>query len=58
MTKHEPNRLRADTTRSPWPSSAASAVKTAAMPVAVAKQAGAPSISRSRSSNVVTVGLP
>ena len=58
MTKHEPNRPRALTTRSPWPSSAASATKTAAMPEAVAKQASAPSSSRIRSSNIATVGLP
>ncbi len=57
-TKHEPNRLRAATSRSPAPSSAPSEVNTAAMPVAVAKQACAPSSSRSRSSNIETVGLP
>ncbi len=58
MTKHEPKRARDDTTRSPWPSSAASATKTADMPDPVAKQASAPSIWRSRSSNIATVGLP
>ncbi|CNH68977.1 Uncharacterised protein [Mycobacterium tuberculosis] len=57
-TKHDPNRLRAATNRSPAPSNAPSEVNTAAMPLAVAKAAGAPSISRSRSSNIVTVGLP
>ena len=57
-TKHDPNRLRAATSRSPAASSAPSEVKTAAMPVAVAKHAGAPSISRSRSSNIEIVGLP
>ena len=57
-TKHEPNRLRAATSRSPAPSSAPSEVNTAAMPVAVANAAGAPSISRSRSSNIEIVGLP
>ncbi len=57
-TKHEPNRLRAATSRSPAPSSAPSEVNTAAMPLAVANAAGAPSISRSRSSNTDTVGLP
>ena len=56
--KHDPNRLRAATSRSPAPSSAPSDVNTAAMPVAVAKHAGAPSISRSRSSNIEIVGLP
>ena len=57
-TKHDPNRLRAATNRSPAASSAPSEVKTAAIPVAVAKHAGAPSISRSRSSNIEIVGLP
>ena len=57
-TKHEPNRLRAATSRSPVASSAPSEVNTAAIPVAVAKAAGAPSISLSRSSNMVIVGLP
>ena len=57
-TKHEPNRLRAATNRSPAASSAPSEVNTAAMPLAVANAAGAPSISRNRSSNIVTVGLP
>jgi hypothetical protein len=33
-------------------------VKTAAIPLAVANAAGAPSINRSRSSNMLTVGLP
>ena len=42
----------------PGRSSAASATKTAAMPEAVAKHASAPSICRSRSSNIATVGLP
>ena len=58
MTKHEPKRARDETTRSPWPSSAASATKTADMPEPVAKHASAPSIWRSRSSNIATVGLP
>ena len=58
MTKHEPNSARELTIRSPWPQSAASATNTAAMPLAVAKQASAPSTSRSRSSNIRTVGLP
>ena len=59
MTKHEPNSPRElTTTRSPWPSRAASATKTADMPEAVAKQASAPSSSRIRSSNIATVGLP
>ena len=58
MTKHDPNNPREDTTRSPWPSSAASATKTADIPDAVAKHASAPSSSLSRCSNMVTVGLP
>ena len=57
-TKHEPKRARAATTRSPWPSSAPSATKTADMPEPVAKHASAPSSCRSRSSNIATVGLP
>jgi hypothetical protein len=57
-TKHDPNRLRAATNRSPAPSSAPSEVNTAAIPEAVANAAGAPSISRSRSSNIEIVGLP
>ena len=57
-TKQDPNRLRAATNRSPAASSAPSEVNTAAMPLAVANAAGAPSIRRSRSSNMVTVGLP
>jgi len=57
-TKHEPNRLRAATSRSPAPSSAPNDVKTAAIPLAVANAAGAPSINRNRSSNMLTVGLP
>ncbi len=57
-TKHEPNRLRAATSRSPAPSSAPSEVNTAAIPDAVANAAGAPSMSRSRSSNIEMVGLP
>jgi hypothetical protein len=57
-TKHEPNRLREATSRSPAPSSAPSEVNTAAMPLAVAKAAGAPSSRRNRSSNIDTVGLP
>lgn len=57
-TKHDPNRLREATSRSPAASSAPSEVNTAAMPLAVAKAAGAPSMRRNRSSNIVTVGLP
>ncbi len=57
-TKQEPNRLRAATSRSPAFSSAPSAVNTADMPLAVPKHASAPSIRRSRSSNIFTVGLP
>ena len=58
MTKQEPKSPREDTTRSPCPSRAASATKTAAIPEAVAKHASAPSSRRSRSSNIATVGLP
>ena len=36
----------------------AKGVNTAAMPLAVANAAGAPSIRRNRSSNILTVGLP
>src|SRR6185437_6451314 len=57
-TKHDPNKLRDATNRSPAPSSAPSEVNTAAMPLAVANAAGAPSSRRNRSSNIVTVGLP
>ena len=57
-TKHEPNRLRAATSRSPAPSRAPSAVNTAAIPLAVAKAAGASSMRRNRSSNMEMVGLP
>ena len=48
--RHDPVALRR--------SSAASATKTADIPDAVAKHASAPSSRRSRSSNIVTVGLP
>ena len=54
---HDPNSARAATTRSPafrWDSIAAF---TAAMPVAVVRQASAPSIRHSRSSSIVSVGL-
>ena len=58
MTKHDPNSARELTSRSPWPQRAARATHTAAIPLAVAKQASAPSTSRIRSSNIRTVGLP
>ena len=58
MMKHDPNSAREATTRSPVSRIAISELKTAAMPLAVAKQSSAPSISRRRSSKVVTVGLP
>ncbi|MNI64940.1 hypothetical protein D3C73_1204150 [compost metagenome] len=58
ITKQEPNRERAATTRSPAASRAPKAVKTADMPDAVAKHASVPSSSRSRSWNVATEGLP
>ena len=57
-TKHEPNRLRPATNRSPAFSSAPNEVNTAAMPDAVANAAGAPSMRRSRSSNIAMVGFP
>ena len=53
----EPNSARDATTRSPAFSCASSAAFTAAMPVAVVRQASAPSISASRSSSMVRVGL-
>ena len=58
ITKQEPNRERAATTRSPAASSAPSAVNTADMPDAVAKHASVPSSRRSRSWKVATDGLP
>ena len=58
ITMQEPKRARLATMRSPLPHSAASAMKTADTPVEVAKHASAPSSSRSRSSNIATVGLP
>ncbi len=58
MTKHDPNNAREATIRSPAPQRAASATKTADIPDAVPKHAWAPSSSRSRSSNIATVGLP
>ncbi len=57
MTRLEPKSARPATTLLPCSTSAASEVNTADMPVAVAEQAGAPSSSRSRSSNVATVGF-
>ncbi len=58
MTKQEPKSARELTSRSPWPHRAASATQTAAIPLAVAKQASAPSTRRIRCSNIRTVGLP
>ena len=58
MTWQEPKSSRLATTRSPAPSKAPRAVKTAAMPVAVANAAGAPSRADMRCSNMRTVGLP
>jgi hypothetical protein len=58
MTKQEPNNAREATIRSPAPQRAARATKTADMPDEVPKHASAPSISRNRSSNIATVGLP
>ncbi len=58
ITKQEPNSAREATRREPLPHSAASATNTADMPELVAKHASAPSICRSRSWNIATVGLP
>ena len=58
ITKHEPNSALEDTSRDPLPHSAANATNTADMPDDAAKQSSAPSIWRSRSSNMATVGLP
>jgi len=58
MTKQDPKSPRELASLSPSPTSAASETKTADMPEAVAKHASAPSSSRSRSSNIETVGLP
>ena len=54
----EPNRAREATTRSPALRWLSSAEDTAAMPVAVTRQASAPSSSARRVSSAVTVGLP
>ncbi len=53
----EPNKARAATTRSPVFKALSMAPCTAAMPVAVQRQASAPSISASRASSIATVGL-
>ena len=58
MTLHEPKSARPATIRSPAETTEAREANTAAMPLAVAMQASAPSSRRSRSSNIVTVGLP
>ncbi len=58
MILQEPNSARQATTRSPAVSWQASAAKTAAMPLAVPRQASAPSSRARRSSNTPTVGLP
>jgi hypothetical protein len=57
IAKQEPKRLRAATTRSPARTSARRALKTAAIPLAVGKQASAPSSSFIRSPKPSTVGL-
>jgi hypothetical protein len=54
----EPNSAREAMTRSPVLRWASSAACTAAMPVAVARQASAPSMAASRASSMATVGLP
>jgi len=54
----EPNSAREATTRSPAFRCDSSAAFTAAMPLPVARQASAPSISASRRSSMATVGLP
>ena len=53
----EPNSARAATTRSPAFRPHSSAALTAAMPVAVQRQASAPSIAASFCSSMLTVGL-
>jgi hypothetical protein len=58
MYWHEPNSARLATTRSPARTCESRLADTAAMPLATARQACAPSSWRSRSSNIVTVGLP
>jgi hypothetical protein len=55
--RHDPNSARAATTWSPALRKQSSEAVTAAMPVAVARAAPAPSSSRMRSSNMATVGL-
>jgi hypothetical protein len=55
--RHEPNSALAATTWSPARTCPISAVVTAAMPLAVARAASAPSNSAMRRSNMVTVGL-
>ena len=54
---HEPNKARDATTRSPAFRCDNNAALTAAMPVAVVRQASAPSIRHNRSSSMVKVGL-
>ena len=53
----EPKRAREATTRSPVFKPHITALCTAAMPVAVARQASAPSILARQSCSIVTVGL-
>ena len=53
----DPNSAREATIRSPWRVQASSALNTAAMPVAVAQAAGAPSSAATRSCSIDTVGL-
>jgi hypothetical protein len=54
---HEPNKAREATTWSPARRSQRSAAVTAAMPLAIARAASAPSTRHMRSSNMATVGL-
>ena len=58
MYWHEPKSARLATTRSPARTWQSRLAETAAMPLATARHAPAPSIWRSRSSNIATVGLP
>ena len=58
MKRQEPNSTFDDTMWSPAFSGPISAAATAAIPVAVARAASAPSSAAMRSSNMATVGLP
>ena len=57
MTKHDPKRLREATTRSPAETQASRAWNTAAIPLANAHAASAPSMASARRSSTSIVGL-